>query len=240
MPRSDRDLLRATERELEHLRDEELLRLTVISRDGDRKSAKQAGKAWETLVTRDIERVRNIVASFRHPKGPGVRVAADDVDAVTHDAYVRLVGIAFKGTAIPQYRSLMRRCVTFQCMDHCRAEMGQDKQRGGSLDEQIHSGEGDPHSRFEGDVARLERERTAEEEQLLAEAERLGDMRGRLTELIAKLDSEKKRRVLEMTFEGRSTEEIMEATGESRDNVYQLRKRGITLIEKMIDGQQDS
>src|SRR3954464_5385991 len=115
MPRSDPDLLKATERELERLGDEELLRLTVISRDGDHTSSKQAGKAWETLVARDIERIRNIVASFRHPDSPGVRVATDDVDAVTQDAYIRLVGIAFKGVSVPEYRSLMRRCISFQC-----------------------------------------------------------------------------------------------------------------------------
>lgn len=240
MPLSDRDLLKATDRELERLRDEELLRLTVISRDGDHTSSKQAGKAWETLVARDIERIRNLVASFRHPQHPGVRVASDDVDAVTQDAYIRLVGIAFKGAAIPQYRGLMRSCVKYQCLDHCRAEMERDKQRAGSLDEQVRSGEGASRPRFETEVAQREQERIADEERLLAEAERLGDLRDRLTELIATLDSEQKRRVLEMTFEGRSTEEIMEATGESRDNVYQLRKRGITLIKKMLDGQEDS
>src|SRR4051794_4999848 len=232
MPRSDRDLLKATDRELERLRDEELLRLTVISRDGDHTSSKQARKAWETLVARDIERIRGIVASFRHPQHPGVRVPPADVGAVTQDAYIRLIGIVFKGTSTPEYRGLMRSCVKYQCLDHCRAEMELDKQRGGSLDEQVRPDDGDPRPRFEGDVARLEKERIAEEERLLAEAERLGDMRDRLTEAIATLDSEKKRRVLEMTFEGRSTEEIMAAMGESRDNVYQLRKRGITLIKK--------
>jgi RNA polymerase sigma factor (sigma-70 family) len=196
--------------------------------------------AWKTLVARDVDRIRGIVASFRHPDNASVRVASDDVDAVTQDAYIRLARIAFKGESVPEYRGLMWRCVTYQCKDHCRADMAEDKHRGGSLDEKIQSKEGDSRPKFESDVAALEEERMAEEKALADEIERLGAQRDRLTDLIAKIPDENKRRVLEMTMEGRSTTEIAEALGTSEANVYQLRTRALKLIKKALDGEEES
>jgi RNA polymerase sigma factor (sigma-70 family) len=236
MPLSDSDLLRSTERDLERLGDEELLRLTVICRDGDRTSAKKARMAWKALVARDIDRIRGIVAAFRHPDNASVRVPPDDIDAVTQDAYIRLARIAFKGESAPEYRGLMWRCVTYQCKDHCRAEMAEDMHRAGSLEEKVKSKDGDSRPKFESDVAGLEEKRMAEEKELADEIEQLGEQRDRLTDLIAKIPDDNKRRVLEMTMEGRSTKEIGEALGTSEANVYQLRTRALKLIKKMLDG----
>src|SRR5690348_9649335 len=127
MPRSDRDLLQSTQSDLARLTDEELLRLTVISRDGDQISARKAASAWKALVARDIDRIRGIVATFRHPENPAVRIAPDDIDVVTQDAYIRFIGVAFKGHVVREYRALMRTVVTYQCKDHCRTEMAADK-----------------------------------------------------------------------------------------------------------------
>jgi RNA polymerase sigma factor (sigma-70 family) len=240
MPRSDSDLLASTERELERLTNEELLRLTVICRDGDRTSARKAKSAWKMLVARDIDRIRGIVASFRHPDNASVRVARDDVDAVTQDAYIRLARIAFKGESVPEYRGLMRKCVSYQCKDHCRADMAADMHRAGSLDEKLETENGDSRPRYEREVAELEEERLAEEAALEEEVERLGEQRKRLTDSIAKIPDEPKRRVLEMTMEGRSTKDMAAALGTSEANVYQLRTRALKLIKKMLDGEEDS
>lgn len=225
------------ERALERLTEEELLRLLVISRDGNRTQTRKAQAAWKALVARDIDRIRGIASAFRFPENASVRVAPDDVDAVTQDAYIRLAEIAFKGESVGEYRALMRTCVRFECMDHCRAELAVDRQRAGSFDEEVETGDGDTRARYDAELAELERRRLAEEADFAAEVERLAEQRDRLTSLIARLEDEKKRKVLEMTIEGAATKEIADALGTSDANVYQLRKRGLELVRKMLDGE---
>src|SRR5687767_10879124 len=105
MRRSDSDLLRTAEAELGRLSQDELLRLVVITRDGDHKSPTKQRSAWAMLVTSDIDRVRGIVKSFRHMDAPGVQVHRDHVDDVTQDCYFRLIGMAFRGVSMGEYRS---------------------------------------------------------------------------------------------------------------------------------------
>jgi RNA polymerase sigma factor (sigma-70 family) len=232
MRRTDSDLLRVAEGELYRLDADELLRLVVITRDGDRISAAKAKVAWAELAARDIERVRGIVSAFRHPDSPGVRVEPDDVDQVSQDAYLRLLKMAFRGTSVGEYRNAMSTCVRFECMDHCRREMEKDKRRAGSLDEQIESDEGDRRGKFDKRIAKLERQRIDDDEALA----RLGELRDRLDGAIPKVDDERKRKVLEMTREGRPTEQIMAALEVSEANVYQLRRRGLKLVKEILDG----
>ncbi len=232
MRRSDRDLLHVPDRELDRLSAEELLRLVVIARDGDRQSPEKAKKAWAALVAIDIDRVRGIVAAFRHRDSPGVRVEPGDVDQVAQDAYIRMLGMAFQGASIGEYRSAMRTCVTFECMDHCRREMDVDKYRAGSLEEEVTTGEGDSRPKFDQDISKLEKQRIADEEVLA----RLGELGVRLDDAIAQIEDERKRRVLEMTRDGCSTEEIMAALDTSATNVYQLRRRALKLIREILDG----
>jgi RNA polymerase sigma factor (sigma-70 family) len=232
MRRSDSDLLRVADGELHRLDADELLRLVVITRDGDRTSAAKAKAAWVELVARDIERVHGIVAAFRHPDSPGVRVEPDDVEQVAQDAYIRLLKMAFRGISIGEYRKAMSTCVRFECMDHCRRAMQEDKRRAGSLDDEITTKEGDTRPRFTEDVAKLEQERIEDEEALA----RLEDLRDRLYDAIPKIEDERKRTVLEMTRDGCSTEEIMTALDTSEANVYQLRRRALKLVRDILDG----
>src|SRR5438874_2961137 len=166
MRRTDSDLLRVAEQELDRLSEDELLRLVVITRDDNRKSAITTLVAWGTLVERDIDRVRGIVAAFRHQDNPSVRVPRSDIEDVTQDAYIRLLRMAFRGTSIGEYRAAMRTCVKRQCMDHCRREMGEDMHRAGSLNETVQSGEGDERRKYEREIADQERQRMAEEEEI--------------------------------------------------------------------------
>ena len=231
MRRSDNDLLRVPDEQLDRLNAEELLRLMVITRDGDRKSTEKASKAWAVLVAKDIDRVQGIVAVFRHRDSPGVRVEPNDVDQVTQDAYIRLLGMTFRGTSIGEYRAAMRTCVTFECMDHCRRDMEEDKRRGGSLDEEIETNEGDSRPKFDKQIAELEQKRIADQE-TLAHLEELGE---RLANGISEIEDERKRKVLEMTRHGCSTQEIMAALDTSEANVYQLRRRALAEVRKILD-----
>jgi len=237
MRHSDSDLLGAGEQDLRRLDEEDLLRLVVICRDGDQKSAKKARSAWKALVARDIERVRNIVAAFRHPKNPGVRVASGDVDDVTHNAYLRMLRMLanFRGSAMGEYRAAMRTCVRYVCQDYCRDELDEDKQRTGSLDDEVETGDGDSRPRYEAQVAKRERERLEEQEALERDLERLERNRALLDEAIASIESDDKRRVLEMTREGRTTKQIAKALGTSEANVYQLRSRALKEVVKALE-----
>lgn len=232
MRRNDNDLLRVPDTELDRLDGDELLRLVVITRDGDRKATGKAKAAWKALVAKDIDRVRGIVSAFRHKENPGIRVDPDDVDQVAQDSYIRMLGMAFRGTSEGEYRSAMSTCVRFECMDHCRRKMEEDKRRGGSLDDGIKSREGDTRPRFEKEIAERERQRIADEESLA----RLADRRERLDEAISKIEDERKRKVLEMTRERCTTEEIMAALDTSEANVYQLRRRALKLVEEIFRG----
>jgi RNA polymerase sigma factor (sigma-70 family) len=231
MRRSDSDLLLVAERELERLGEDELLRLVVLCRDGDEKSQCKPGAVWGELVARDIDRVRGIVAAFRHPVS-GTRVARDDIDQVAQDAYIRLLGMSFRGTTRGEYRAALWKCVWFQCMDHCRSAMEEDKRRAGSLDAQVATDEGNGRPMFEQEIAKKQEEWLSEQEQL----DRLQERREALDEAIPKIEDERKRRVLEMTREGCSTDDITKELGVSEDNLYQLRRRGLKLLQEILQG----
>jgi RNA polymerase sigma factor (sigma-70 family) len=239
---SDSDLLGATDEQLDRLGEEDLLRLVVICRDGDQRSTRKAGTAWQTLVAHDIERVRRIVETFRHPENPDVRVAHGDVDEVVQDAFIRLLKMlgGFRGSTIGEYRSAMWTCVRYVCMDYCREQMAKDKQRAGSLGEEIGGAEGDTRPRYEREIAERERRRIENEEALEREVERLREHRWRLDEVIAQVDDEPKRRVLEMTRKGRSTKQIAKALDTSEANVYQLRTRALKQVARILSGDDDS
>ena len=232
MRRSDNDLLRVAEAELARLSEDELLRLVVITRDGKHKNPTKHRASWATLVEKTIDRARGFVTTFRHRDNPSVRVHPDNIGDVTQDCYLRLLGMSFRGTTKPEYRQAMRTCVTFECMDHCRREMEEDKRRAGSLQEEIDTEEGDKRPKFDKAIAKHEELRVADEEELA----RLAEQSDRLDEAIAKIDDERKRRVFEMTRDGCSTQEIMDAFDTSRDNVYQLRRRALAQVKENLDG----
>jgi RNA polymerase sigma factor (sigma-70 family) len=231
MRRTDGDLLAIAERELDGLGEEELLRLVVLCRDGDQKSQCKPGAVWAELVARDIDRVRGIVAAFRHPVS-GTRVARDDIDQVAQDGYIRLLGMSFRGTTQGEYRAALWKCVWFQCMDHCRSAMEEDKRRAGSLDEEVDTGEGDGRPKYEKEIAKMQEDWVSEQEQL----DRLQERREALDDAIPKIEDARKRRVLEMTREGCSTDDIAKELGVSEDNVYQLRRRGLKLLQEILEG----
>jgi RNA polymerase sigma factor (sigma-70 family) len=230
--RSDDDLFSTPEHQLDRLSQDELLRMVVIGRDSqDAHRRRLFQLAWKTLVTLDFDRIRGLVAIFRFSGQANVKVDRQDVDHVASKAWERAYKMKFKGSVMPEYRAAMRTCVRHACEDHCRSEMTHDKRRAGSLDEEITDDEGSSRRRFDADIAKREKERIDEEEDL----ERALEMQERLREAIGRLDGNR-RRVLEMTLERRSTQEIAAALDTSADNVYQLRRRALGDIDGFLNG----
>ena len=234
MPLTDNDLLSVPEGRFASLKRDHLLRIVVLCRASDDPDEQQRARAaWEMLVSLDRDRIVTLVRLFR-VKGHDARVAKDDVEDVAHTAWERMRDVLrnFQGTVIPQYEAAMRTCVDYACRDHCRIDMRTDQRTGGSLDEEIQTDEGDRRGRFDGTIGKRERERILFEEQI----ERAAERRDAVREAIEAMDDERKRDVLLMTWDGVPDAEIAERLETSVDNVYQLRRRGLLIVMKMLEG----
>jgi RNA polymerase sigma factor (sigma-70 family) len=232
MRRSDSDLINTPEHQLDRLSQDELLRLVVICRDKD---TRRARAAWSTLITLDMDRVRTIVATFRLRDYPTVQVVREKVDDVAQRAYIRLLKMlgTFRGTTEGEYRAAMRTCTERECQDHLRREMKREMREGGSLDDEIKDTEGESRPRFDEQIAKMEQERIEDQEA----CERRLELQEELREAISRLDGNR-RRVLEMTRAGCTTEEIASELNTSADNVYQYRRRGLQDVRRILkDGE---
>jgi RNA polymerase sigma factor (sigma-70 family) len=230
MFRKDSDLINTPEHQLNRLNQDELLRLVVICRDKD---IGRARAAWATLIELDMDRVRGIVATFRIPEHPGVRVAWANVEDVAQAAYIRLLKMlgTFTGSTEGEYRGAMRTCIRYACMDHLREEMKQEQRSAGSLDEVATDKEGKGRPRFDSVIAKKEQEKIDEQEA----RERELELQRKLREAIESLDGNR-RRVLELDLERCPTAQIARELSTSEANVYQLRRRALQQVKKFLDG----
>ncbi len=190
------------------------------------------------LVAFDRDRIRILVSTFRFAGQGNVRVARDKVEDVVQDCYLRMLGMlaGFKGAVLPQYEAAMATCVDFECRDHCRREMRLDQHSGGSLEEKVETDGGGERGKFDAVVGKQERERMQAEARLAEAMEQWVKRREEVLAAIGKIKSDNQRNVLLMTFEGRSVAEIMDKLGLSRDNVYQLRRRGLKFVQDELSG----
>lgn len=237
MRRTDSDLLRVPESQFGSLSRDELLRIVVLCREQDDPKAKRrTEEAWALLVALDRDRIRVLVATFRFAGQGNVQVARDKVEDVVQDCYLRMLGMlaGFKGAVLPQYEAAMATCTDFECRDHCRREMRLDQRSGGSLDEQVQTDDGGTRGKFESVVGKQERARLAENEALEEEMERWAKRRAQVRAKIERIENDNKREVLLMTWDGKSVAEIMDKLDLSRDNVYQLRRRALKLVQDML------
>jgi RNA polymerase sigma factor (sigma-70 family) len=239
MRRSDSDLLRVPESQFDSLTRDELLRIVVLCRESDDPKAKRrTEEAWAMLVAFDRDRTKVLVALFRFAGQGNVRVARDNIEDVVDDCYLRMLGMlaGFEGAVLPQYEAAMATCVDFECRDHCRREMRLDQRRGGSLDETVETDDGGERGKFDSAIAKKEREGKDLEEALEVEMEQWAERRAQIRVEIERIKDDRKREVLLMTWEGKSVPEIMDKLGLSRDNVYQLRRRGLKIVQDMLSG----
>ena len=225
MARSDSDPQGVPSRDFRFLRDDELVRLLVLHRRrGDFARAKEA---WDQLVENIYDRIRSRIAAW-HWKGYDVRIPRDEVEDVTQLAIIRLGGAmeGFEGDVVPVFRAYSLTVADHTCMDWSRKEMRRDMGIAGNIEEIVPGDEGDM-SRWEPELAR-EAERLAAREHEKLEADEI--VRGG----IALVPSADQRAVLEMTLDGVPADEIAAALDTSLDNVYQLRRRGLTKLKEVL------
>ena len=167
---------------------------------------------------------RKLVEAFRFPgpgrrRGRGSRSRSGRPGRMAEARREALPG--FRGVSVGEYRAAMRTCVRYECMDYCRPGCRRTCARAGSLDEQIPSDEGEGRGKFDDAMFRRELERLSEADAIERECERVAA----LDAAIAMLDSEDKRRVLEMTRDGRSADEIAGSSEPARQRLPAAKAR---------------
>jgi RNA polymerase sigma factor (sigma-70 family) len=205
--------------------DEALLRRFVACREaGD---AGGARRWWEELVTLNYDRVAGMVAVWRG----GRELRPDERDEATQRALLKLwrnMVETFTGTTMGEWVNATRTCVDFACRDVQR-RAARETRRLKSLDEPAsargHDGDDD---RGAYDWA-LEAERRRRE-QREREARDAADF---VTWALPRIADERRRLVLQRTLEGVPAEEIRHELEVTRDNLYQLRSRGLKDLAKL-------
>jgi RNA polymerase sigma factor (sigma-70 family) len=193
------------------------------------RAARAAGEPWrasdetDVLLARSVPRVRNVVGAFRLPEHPNVTIRPPDRDDVGQDALRRAFMMldTFRGSTEGEWYAAVVTCARFTCRDHLRAEMTADRHLAGRIEDE--SQEGLP--RFDADFARI-----SEHEALDADASR--EAADWLASAIKTLPNPNQRRVVELTRDGWSTDDIAAELETSVDNVHQLRSRAFAQLRK--------
>jgi RNA polymerase sigma factor (sigma-70 family) len=169
-----------------------------------------------------------MVSAWRYP-GSGDRVQEKDRDEAISLALwkvgKKLVG-TFKGTTLPELRAAMKRAVDFACRDTLRRVGAYEKHQAGSFDEP--AGEDSSLSRYEEELT---------DEGGFDEFERNEERRSateRVAAALKKVPSQDMRRVLELTLDGLEVPQIAAKLNTSKDNVYQLRSRGLKKLKEVL------
>ncbi len=189
-----------------------------------------AAAAWRLLIARDIDRVRGIVATFRFPDRPQVRIEPQDQPDAVQYAYERLLRMLpnFSGATESEYIGALVQCVRYACMDYCRRQMKHEIGLAGSLDETLAGDEGEPLGRFDIAIGRTGAQRHED------------DVRGRedldaFKVAMEGLPNENMRRVIALTIEGHNSAEIGDRLDLTPSNVDQLRSRGLREIRRRVE-----
>jgi RNA polymerase sigma factor (sigma-70 family) len=216
--------------------DSELLALVAAARGSrDAGELERAAAAWKTLVGRQLGRVRELVAAFRFPGHPEVRVAQGESEDAAQAALERCLGPlerTFRGSTAPEFRAAVATCVRFACMDFCRRRMRWERRLAGSLDEPALTPDRDPGGEQAG---RFDRETGAIAARL---HDRRSDARLRIDAVagaLRLLPNENMRAVLRLSGEGYSSTEVAERLQLTSTNVDQLRSRGFRRLGEALD-----
>jgi RNA polymerase sigma factor (sigma-70 family) len=193
------------------------------------RAARQAGEPWkatketDVLIARSMPRVRNVVGAFRLPEHPEVAVRHPDRDDVVQDALRRAFMMLdrFRGATEGEWYAAVVTCARFTCRDHLRAEMTAERHLAGRIEDE--SAEGLP--RFDADLARIS-------EHYAVDAESAREAADWLANAIRSIPNPNQRRVVELTRDGWSTDDIAGELDTSVDNVHQLRSRAFSHLRK--------
>jgi DNA-directed RNA polymerase specialized sigma24 family protein len=204
--------------------EEALLRRFVAARDaGDVAGAR---RWWEELVTLEYDRVAGMVAAWRG----GRELRPDERDEATQVALLKLwrnMIRTFTGTTMGEWVNATLACVDFACRDVQRRAARQSA-RLKSLDQPASASGGDDDVRGAYDRA-LEAEGRRRDQR----AREARDAEEFVTWALPQVADERRRLVLRMTLEGVPAEDIRRELDVSRDNLYQLRSRGLKDLAKL-------
>jgi hypothetical protein len=201
-------------------RDEEHLRRFVAAREaGD---AAEMRRCWELVVTDFAPRMEGFV-ELAH------RGRLDDeehVEALSM-ALARFglrVMETFEGTSVGELVNACKRMAQYTCMDVQRASIRRRRHEGPSLDDAWDADpeEGAPPS-WEAEAARRNHERE----------ERAVDIAQFLAWALPQLTADR-RAVAELIFDGVPAPEIVERLGITRDNAYQLKRRALQDLARLL------
>jgi RNA polymerase sigma factor (sigma-70 family) len=208
---------------------QELLDKVIAGRDSNDPALREAARlGWRRLVALEHDRVRAMVALFRFPASPGVRIPPEHVDDVSQEVFARILGMldGFRGMTPQQLSAAIATATRFTCMDWCRRELRRERREVGSLDSTPEGPGGLGASEIE--IARLS---SLEHHDQLVAREELESLATALRDL----PSDQQREVVRLTAVGYDSEEIARLLGLSRMNVNQLRSRALRRIRERRD-----
>lgn len=204
--------------------------LVAAGRGGDSAAKESAQAAWGELMTRDLDRIRGLVATWRMPGSGDVVIAPGKREDAVGDVFVRIFRMlrTLTGSTIGEYRAAMRTAVDYECRDFAIREMKREQRERGSIDEPASTD--DPEGggrRYDAEVARQSVERD------LARA--VGDeLLATTRSEIDRLPNEDMKNVVRLTLIGLTTREIAAELALGENNVDQLRSRARKLMRPEV------
>jgi len=200
----------------------------------DRGDEAQAARLWDDLAVFNYDRMLGKVAVMVRKMRS---LVAADVDEIAQEAYLRSLSMAlrFEKRALGQARAAMVKAAYYTVMDWNRARVGEQRHEAGSFDDRHDYGEGveTDYSPYDSQVAGWDADVTSEQVERLMELEHIDAA-------IERLLNEDMRNVLKLTKIGLESNTIAGTLGLTRDNVDQLRSRGVRRLRKlMTDGADD-
>lgn len=205
-------------------RDEDCLRRFVACRDrGDSDGARAA---WAELVEVSHDRVRGLVDvwSYTHtPLSPAEREEATQRAMIK--MFERVAG-SFTGSEMGQLHLTLTRLVDFRCKDVI-ADAVRRRERETGLETTWVDDEGKERGHHPGELAASAWRWTRD-----AEVDAASSL---IEGALARMPDGPKKAVVERTLDGVPVEDIMAELRTSRENVYQLRRRGLLVVRGIID-----
>lgn len=212
------------------LNEEKLIAIIIEGREDNNVFVmERARRAWDALITREFDRVQQLVNTFCFPGQVNVRVPTAEVDDAVQIAFIRLFNMFsnFRGTSLGEFYAALSTCVRYSCMDFCRAYMRREQKIAGRIDEVIEDEQGTERGRFDDVLGYKTTESNAARMLAREELEKIAAA-------LSKLKNKEMRAVLEMSWAGNTIEEIAFELQITPASAYQLRSRGTKTLLALI------
>lgn len=193
-----------------------------------RGDAAGAAQAWDDVVTQEFDRLDGMV---RAAGRRGSRLSAAEIeDAVSLAAKKFVVELpeSFEGTSMGELVNTLKACAEFACLDVQRTEARRSAKRV-PLEDVGEDGELRPSQAVLDRRLRDAADAEADE----AEAEADEEREAFLAWAVPRIPDERQRLVWQRTLERVPAAEIAEELGVTKDNLYQLRSRGLRALRKL-------